>query len=390
MSNNPACDPQEETFSCRVCGAAARTVLRLLEAPVFVQRLLRPDGLAEDRSCRLMVCACPACGLVQLGEYPEVVYSTDYLCSVNFSAHSRAYQSALAQRWAHDHGLARQQVLEIGSGDGFFADLLTAHGCEMTLLDPAPRACQAARQRGHRRVLEGNLTTAVLPGAPFDAVVARHVLEHVPQPVVFLEQVRAQLKPEGKVFLEVPNLDGIIDNKRFQDFYAEHLSYFDPGSLTSVLARAGYEVKEIFTIEEGDYLVAVARAPRWRLQGMLDDLADFRTRFQTLAKESREQGRRLAVWGAGGRGVALYALVRAQDLGIAYVVDSDPNKHGCFTPVSHLPVVSPARLQSDPVDDLLIVASAFQGEILRELKGFAGNGRRIGILQPEPRWLTTA
>ena len=79
---------------------------------------------------------CPACGLVQLGEYPDVVYSTDYLCSVNFSAHSRAYQSALAQRWAHDHGLAQQQVLEIGSGDGFFAGLLTAHGCEMTLLDP--------------------------------------------------------------------------------------------------------------------------------------------------------------------------------------------------------------------------------------------------------------
>ena len=232
------------------------------------------------------------------------------------------------------------------------------------------------------------MTTAVLPARPFDAVVARHVLEHVPHPVAFLELVRAQLKPEGKVFLEVPNLDAIIDNKRFQDFYAEHLSYFDPSSLSFVLARAGLEVKEIFTVEQGDYLVAVTRA-RVALQGMLDDLADFRTKFQTLAKESRTQGRRLAVWGAGGRGVAFYALVRAQDLGIAYVVDSDPNKHGYLTPVSHLPVVSPARLQSDPVDDLLIVASAFQDEILRELKGFAANGRRIGVLHPEPRWLAT-
>jgi SAM-dependent methyltransferase len=317
------------------------------------------------------------------------VYSTDYLCAVNFSPHSRAYQSALAERWARDHGLARKHVLEIGSGDGFFAELLAGHGCEMTLLDPAPRACQAARERGHRRVLEGLLSASALPGDPFDAIVARHVLEHVPQPVSFLEHVRAHLRPEGKVFLEVPNLDSIVDNKRFQDFYAEHLSYFDPSSLSFVLARAGLEVEEIFTIEQGDYLVAVARAPHWRLQGMLDDLAEFRTRFQALAKESRDQGRRLAVWGAGGRGVALYALVRAQELGIAYVVDSDPNKHGHLTPVTHLPVVSPARLKSDPVDDLLIVASSFQDEIIRQLKWFARNGRRIGILQPEPRWLTS-
>jgi SAM-dependent methyltransferase len=325
--------------------------------------------------------------LVQLGEKPDVVYSTDYFCSVNFSAHSRAYQSGLAQRWTRDHQLAGQRILEIGSGDGFFADLLVAQGCEVTLLDPAPRACEAARQRGHRHVIEGEMTEAILPGAPFDAVVARHVLEHVPEPISFLQQARKNLRVEGKVFIEVPNLDSIIDNKRFQDFYAEHLSYFDPGSLSSVLTRAGLEVEELFTIEKGDYLVGVARTPGWRLQGMLEDLENFRIRFQALARESQKQGRRLAVWGAGGRGVALYALVQAHQLGIAYVVDSDPKKHGYFTPVTHLPVVSPARLESDPVDDILIVASSFQDEIVRQLAWFARDGRRIGVLHPQPRWL---
>jgi SAM-dependent methyltransferase len=139
---------------------------------------LSPEAIADDRAYCLAVGACLTCGLVQLGEKPDLVYSTDYFCSVNFSAHSRAYQSGLAQRWTRDHQLAGERVLEIGSGDGFFADLLAAQGCEVTLPDPAPRACEAARQRGHRNVIEGEMTGAILPGTPFDALVARHVLEH--------------------------------------------------------------------------------------------------------------------------------------------------------------------------------------------------------------------
>ncbi|HEV3166914.1 MAG TPA: class I SAM-dependent methyltransferase, partial [Isosphaeraceae bacterium] len=260
-----------------------------------MQTLLDQSALAADRSCPLTVCRCPRCGLVQLAEDPDAgrVYSADYLYSVNFSQHAQEYQRALAARWARDHHLAGLRVLEIGGGDGLFASLLESHGCHVTLVEPAPRACQAARERGLRCVIEGYLTAETFPEARFDAVVARHVLEHIPQPVDFLALLRAQLVPGGRLFIEVPNLDGTVAQGRHQDFYAEHLSYFQPRSLAAAVSEAGLEVLEFFTIENGDYLVGVTRVPARSLDELIADTEQFIGQFRAMARDSRAQGRRL-------------------------------------------------------------------------------------------------
>lgn len=375
--------------SCRVCSTHAPTILSLRGVPRFVQTLLRPDQMAEDRSTDLHVCKCMVCGLVQLAEAPDrsQLYPADYLCSVDFSFYAQAYQRALAERWARQHDLMGKRVLEVGGGDGLFAELLESHGSQVTFLEPAPRACQAARERGLKRVIEGYLGPETFSGERFDAVVVRHALEHMPKPLGFLRLLREHLTVGGKLFIEVPNLDAIVANRRFQDLYSEHLCYFDAQSLTYMLVRAGYELVELYTIEKGDYIVCVATNPALNLERMLQDVEAFCRKVRALVQEARACGRRVGIWGAGGRGVALLALIHADNLGVAYVVDSDPKKWGLFTPVTHLPVVSLDILHSEPVDDLLITATAFQEEIIRQLASFPVGGRRLGVLQPEPRWL---
>lgn len=207
------------------------------------------------------------------------------------------------------------------------------------------------------------------------------------KPLDFLALLREHLTVGEKLFIEVPNLDIIMANRRFQDFYSEHLCYFDAQSLTYILVRAGYEVVELHTIEKGDYIVCVATNPTLSLERMLQDSEAFRGKVRALVQEARACGRRVGIWGAGGRGVVLLALINADSLGIAYVVDSDSKKWGSFTPVTHLPVVSPGVIRTEPVDDLLITATAFEEEIIRQLAWFPVGGRRLGVLQPEPRWL---
>jgi len=364
-------------------------MLTLRGAPRSVQTLLRPDQLTQDRPIVLHLSQCPACGLVQLAEDPDLneLYSTQYLFSVNFSPHARDYQHALAERWVRDHGLVGKRVLEVGGGDGFFSELLESHGSQVILLEPSARACQAARQRGLKRVVEGYLSQETFLGELFDAVVVRHALEHMSKPLGFLTLLREHLTVGGKLFIEVPNLDVIVANRRFQDFYSEHLCYFDAQSLTYILVRAGYELVELYTIEKGDYIVCVAINPPLSLERMLQDLEVFCSKVRALVQEARACGRKVGIWGAGGRGIALLALINADNLGIAYVVDSDSKKWGSFTPVTHLPVVSPDIMRSEPVDDLLITATAFQEEIISQLAWFPVGGRRLGVLQPEPRWL---
>jgi SAM-dependent methyltransferase len=375
---------------CRLCGGTdIRRLMSLPGAPRTVQTLLAADSLDRDTPIELTLMRCDRCGLAQLAEDPAVddLYSPDYLYSVNFSAHARAYQEALAGRWARDHGLADAAVLEVGGGDGFFAGLLTGLGCEVTYTDLATKACEAARGRGLKRVVQGLLDAGTFPGERFDAVVARHVLEHVPRPVEFLGLLGGYLGPGGRLFIEVPNLDGIVANGRFQDFYPEHVSYFTPRSLATALELAGLEVRAIETLEAGDYLAAVAGKPRVGLEAMLGESERFVRRFRALAEESRGRGRRLGIWGAGGRCVSLLALTGARELGISYVIDSDPNKWGRYLPATHLPVVGPEALRERPVDDLLIAATAFQAEILDQLRAFRAGGGRVGLVQPEPHWI---
>ena len=101
----------------------------------------------------------------------------------------------------------------------------------------------------------------------------------------------------------------------------------------------------------------------------------------------RQAGQRVAIWGAGGKGVASMAVAQIKD--VAYVIDSDPYKHGLYTPVCHIPIVPPSHLRTDPVDAIILTALAYKAEILRELREhlqFTGViavlGTRLEVLNP--------
>jgi len=357
--------------------------------PQRVQTLLTQENISSDTSVDLCIGQCTGCGLIQLIE-PSVITEydeEDYCWSIAFSPQHQKNLKCLASRLVNEYGLAGCKVLEIGGGDGYFAQLLQDLSCRVTLLDPAPKACELARKRGLTNVIQSNLDTALFSGEVFDAVIARHVLEHVQSPVDFLKLAHGHVNSEALVIVEVPNVDPTAAGGRFQDFCAEHLSYFSPSTLAYVIQRAGFIVDTIFAIEKGEFLIGVGRAIDSDLVKMAGDLVAFRENLRNLILEAVASSRRVGIFGAGTRGVALLAMVNAGDLGLAYVVDSDPKKWKRFTPITHLPVVSPEYLEANPVDDLLISTTAYQEEIMEQLNWFFVPGHRFGLLEPEPHWI---
>ena len=53
---------------------------------------------------------------------------------------------------------------------------------------------------------------------------------------------------------------------------------------------------------------------------------------------------------------------------IRYVVDSAPFKQGKFTPATHLPIVAPSALETDPVDAVIVVAAGYSDEVARTIR----------------------
>ena len=50
---------------------------------------------------------------------------------------------------------------------------------------------------------------------------------------------------------------------------------------------------------------------------------------------------------------------------IKYVVDSAPFKQRKFTPATHIPIVSPDKLISDPVDAIIVMAGSYSDEVVK-------------------------
>lgn len=352
---------------CRLCRSNQLfRCLTLRNVPQNIQRLLTEDQLDFDSAITLSVYQCKECGLVQLADTLEPDYYDDYVMTTSHSPQMKAFQHSQAFEFVSRFALMGKRVIEIGCGDGSYLKYLREAGAIPCGIEPSRSFRQMAQARGYR-ILEGYVDRQnPIRGGSYDAFVTRQVLEHVPDPNDFLQGIRHALRAGGVGLVEVPSLEQTLEDRRFYDLFPDHLSYFTSLTLRHALERNGFEVLDISRGMKGEYNVALVRkAPEYdfvTFQRTVDVTAQD---LLTFVETQHQRGKRVAIWGAGGKGVTLLAVAQVRD--VAYVVDSDPHKQGLFTPVSHLRIFAPERLLSDPVDAVIVTALAYRDEILTEL-----------------------
>ena len=74
-----------------------------------------------------------------------------------------------------------------------------------------------------------------MPAESLDAITMWHVLEHVHDLHEYIQQLKFLLKPEGKIFIAVPNYTS-YDAQHYKEFWAaydvpRHLYHFSPKSM---------------------------------------------------------------------------------------------------------------------------------------------------------------
>ena len=146
----------------------------------------------------------------------------------------------------------RRRLLDVGSGPGFFLKTAKQRGWDGLGIEPSRQATAHARDLG-LEVVEGffNRETASTLGR-FDVVHLNNVLEHVPDPVGLITLARSLLAPKGVLCLNVPNdFTPLQASARASLSLAEwwvapphHLNYFDFESLSNLVTKHGFEVRE--------------------------------------------------------------------------------------------------------------------------------------------------
>lgn len=146
-----------------------------------------------------------------------------------------------------------RKVLDVGCGEGRFAQRLRELGQTVYGIEISP---EAARQAAARldRVYVGDAERADfgLEAAAFDTIVLGDVLEHLIDPWGFLRRMRTLLKPEGVVVASIPNVQYFpvvlsLIGGRFR--YREqgvldqtHLRFFTLREVRALFEEAGFRI----------------------------------------------------------------------------------------------------------------------------------------------------
>lgn len=142
----------------------------------------------------------------------------------------------------------RPRAIELGCAGGGYLRRLTRAGWDaegVELCEEPARAAQAAGLRVHC----GTLESAEFPEAEFDLAAAWMVLEHVPDPLATLRELRRLLRDGGQLLLSVPHArcwQRFVFGRCWYGWdVPRHLQQFSPATLGRVLDKAGFRDVQI-------------------------------------------------------------------------------------------------------------------------------------------------
>jgi len=141
-------------------------------------------------------------------------------------------------------------VLEIGAGDGSFARFLKTKGIHVAVVEPAECFYPELRKKGIEVL--GRTLDDLNGRESFDACLAFHVLEHLPDPAKMIRRIRDLLKPRGLFMGEVPNVpfepDALPETMLQSVFNNAHLFHYSCEGLAALLRRQGLQQIECMEI----------------------------------------------------------------------------------------------------------------------------------------------
>jgi len=161
-----------------------------------------------------------------------------------YSSHTLVLDSLPAE----GHG---RRLLDVGCAVGYLAEVLATRGFRVTGMD----RCEPAGDRSFDFV-EANLDGRLPPlGGRFAFIVCADVLEHLCDPLGFLQQLRILLEPDGKLVASLPNsghayfrwnvLLGRFPAHDRGLFDRTHLHFYTWDGWVDLFRAAGFRIKDV-------------------------------------------------------------------------------------------------------------------------------------------------
>ena len=294
---------------------------------------------------------------------------------------------------------AGTHVCEIGSGGCYTLRKLRAAGYKVSGIDPSPLAAEAGRKYNIPIISDFFPPQEHRDLGSFGAYIHYDVLEHIDEPLNFLQKIYALLPAGGRSVFVVPDCTEHIANQDIAMCMHQHLNYFTVNSLWSLAEKAGFQVEvlrqsqstgTIFcslaktsgssfqSRETEDPLVVVEIESRRFFDGVHRTFRAKVNEIERMVKESE-------------RGIAFYPPLRA----IPYItglihkyrnrlffVDDNSKVHGKFICNTDIPILSRQQAIEAGVRSFIVCSRPFKEAMTNKLTGsHAGPELKISYLE---------
>lgn len=297
-------------------------------------------------------CEAPQARASLATNHEGIVYNRDF--SPELVAYDETYQNDQSQSLQFKHHLdsvvalcksyvtePQSLVVDVGCGKGAFVELLRDYGVNAVGYDNAyqgsnPSIRKCFFDKGSHE--KGELLTL------------RHVLEHINDPHSFLIDLAEANGHHGHIYIEVPDLDWILDQSAFFDIFHEHVNYFRMSDFERLYGDSIVQASKSFG---GQYLsiflnLESISQQQPAAQYSSSDFAKLQKRFDRLIEKEVSTYQELAasteivIWGAAAKGVMFAAKAPASlRTRMAFAIDINPYKQNQYMPVSGLEVLDP-------------------------------------------------
>lgn len=334
---------------------------------------------------------CAKCGFISNTVFDPTVhnYSAQYEETQGFSPTFQQFHRKLAAELIEKYKLRDKKVIEIGCGKGEFISLLCEMGPNSGIgFDPAFVSDRNPAPEGAEIEFVTDFYGEKYAHVHGDFVCCKMTLEHIPDTARFLRTVRRSMgdRFDSVVFFQVPDMPRVLRDVAFWDIYYEHCSYFSAESLTYLFRETGFDVLEVWTDYDDQYLMIAARPSRAATGSSAASFANgkdiaaeieyFTGQQKAMVEfwkrklgELRRRGERAVVWGSGSKGVAFLTSLglNGPESGVEYVVDINPFRVGKFMAGAGQEIVSPAFLKEYKPDLAVVMNPIYCPEIKAEL-----------------------
>lgn len=291
-------------------------------------------------------------------------------------------------------------VLDIACNDGTQLDFYMEKGLDTTGVDPAINLSHETIKKGHRVIVDYFNEGSIKELDKYDIIIAQNVFAHNDHPKDFLMNCERVLKPGGKIFIQTSQAN-MVKNNEFDTIYHEHISFFSPISMKSLVENCGLHLNSmiktsihgtsfvfIISKEEIEYDSVEFHINEFESDGFteLGTYGDYRRNVYLITDQLKSkieyyksEGLLVIGYGAAAKG---NTLLNFGEIKLDYIIDDNPLKCGLQTPGMNIEIKEPSfieRIKTNKPIVFVPLAWNFYDEIRGKIKNYRDNHEDLFI-----------